>query len=294
VRIVTRAALQCALQAAMLATPGITLTHDATVEAVTRDGLVRVRHGASGQCEVLHADLVLGADGVHSRVRGSGAFGATVERTGFHYMRALSPLPSPDAVEAWTSAGIFGMLPVALPVGSGSYLYASCSTPELALAIKTADLALFRDAWRRAFPAGAALLDSFTTFDDLLIHEVIRVSCTTWYDGRMVLLGDAAHAMAPNLGQGGNSALVDAVVLAECLQVAASLEQALAQYTTRRMPAVQRVADTSARLGQISEWTHPALRWLRDRVLMPIAGRGDSSRMLKVLLQEDPAWLRGR
>lgn len=294
VRIVTRADLQAALQEAMRATPGITLTFDATVEAASRDGLVRVRHAASDQCEVLHADLVLGADGVHSRVRGSGEFGATVKRTGIHYMRALSPLPPSDAVEAWTPAGIFGMLPVMLPNGGGSYLYASCGTTELAQAIKSADLETFRMIWRRAFPAGAALLDSFTAFDDLLVHEVIRVSCTTWYDGRLVLLGDAAHAMAPNLGQGGNSALVDAVVLTECLQAAPTLDHALAQYTARRKPAVGRVADTSARLGQISEWTHPVLRWLRDRVVMPLAGRGDSSRMLRDMLQEDPAWLRGR
>lgn len=100
--------------------------------------------------------------------------------------------------------------------------------------------------------------------------------------------------MAPNLGQGGNSALVDAVVLAECLNAATDLRDALAQYTARRKPAVDKVADTSARLGQVSEWTQPAMRWLRDRVLMPLASRGDSSRMMRDVLQEDPGWLRGR
>ncbi len=290
VRIVTRAALQAALQEAMQNTPGLTLALDATVEEATPDGRVTVRHGASGQREVMEADLVVDADGVHSRVREHGKFGASVRRSGIHYVRALSPAAPSDALEAWTAAGIFGML----PLQRGSYLYASCGTPELERAIKAADLDAFRTAWQRAFAPSVAVLDPLQRFDELLVHEVIRVSCRQWHDGRLVLIGDAAHAMAPNLGQGGNSALVDAVVLVECLRAASNLNDALAQYTARRRPAVERVADTSARLGQISEWTQPMMRWMRDRLLMPLASRSDSSRMLRDMLQEDPAWLRGR
>lgn len=289
-RIVTRAALQAALFEAMRSTPGIAITLGVTVEAATPDGRVIVRHGASGQREAMQADLVVGADGVHSRVREQGRFGASVRRSGIHYVRALSPAAPSEALEAWTSAGLFGML----PLQRGSYLYASCGTPELERAIEAADLDAFRMAWQRAFAPSATLLAPLQRFDELLVHEVIRVSCRQWHDGRLVLVGDAAHAMAPNLGQGGNSALVDAVVLMESLRNAKDLPEALAQYTARRRPAVQRVADTSARLGQISEWTQPAMRWLRDRVLMPLASRGDSSRMMRDVLQEDPGWLRGR
>ncbi|MBL0889365.1 MAG: FAD-dependent monooxygenase [Gemmatimonadaceae bacterium] len=289
-RIVTRAALQAALFEAMRSTPGIAITLGVTVEAATPDGRVIVRHSASGQREAMQADLVVGADGVHSRVREQGRFGASVRRSGIHYVRALSPAAPSEALEAWTSAGLFGML----PLQRGSYLYASCGTPELERAIEAADLDAFRMAWQRAFAPSATLLAPLQRFDELLVHEVIRVSCRQWHDGRLVLVGDAAHAMAPNLGQGGNSALVDAVVLMESLRNAKDLPEALAQYTARRRPAVQRVADTSARLGQISEWTQPAMRWLRDRVLMPLASRGDSSRMMRDVLQEDPGWLRGR
>ncbi|MBX9856994.1 MAG: FAD-dependent monooxygenase [Gemmatimonadaceae bacterium] len=289
-RIVTRAALQAALFEAMRSTPGIAITLGATVEAATPDGRVTVRHAATGRTDDLQADLVVGADGVHSRVREQGGFAAEVRRSGIHYVRAISPTPPRDALEAWTSAGLFGMM----PLDRGSYLYASCGTPELAHALKAADLDAFRRAWQRAFAPSAALLAPLQRFDELLVHEVIRVTCRQWHDGRLVLVGDAAHAMAPNLGQGGNSALVDAVVLMESLRNAKDLPEALAQYTARRRPAVQRVADTSARLGQVSEWTQPAISWLRDRVLMPLASRGDSSRMMRDVLQEDPGWLRGR
>lgn len=93
-RIVTRAALQAALFEAMRSTSGIAITLGATVEAATPDGRVTVRHAATGRTDDLQADLVVGADGVHSRVREQGGFAAEVRRSGIHYVRAISPTPA--------------------------------------------------------------------------------------------------------------------------------------------------------------------------------------------------------
>ena len=73
----------------------------------------------------------------------------------------------------------------------------------------------------------------------------------------MVLVGDAAHAMAPNLGQGANSALVDAAVLLDELRRCSDVPAALSAYQARRQPAVRRVASAAARLGRLAEITHP-------------------------------------
>ena len=72
-------------------------------------------------------------------------------------------------------------------------------------------------------------------------ESVSRVDCRRWFSGRLVLLGDAAHAMPPNLGQGANSALVDGVVLAEELASAPSVKDALVGYDKRRRPLARRV-----------------------------------------------------
>ena len=135
------------------------------------------------------------------------------------------------------------------------------------------------------------MLGDLTSFDELLVNEVLTVRCSRWSTGRLVLLGDAAHAMAPNLGQGANSALVDAAVLLDELRGAATLGDALGAYERRRKAAVMKVATMSARLGRLAEVTHPVLRAVRDRVLLPAAGLLASSGITATVYQEEPAAL---
>ena len=151
-------------------------------------------------------------------------------------------------------------------------------------------LCVTHGATRMRWP-GACLVRC-SAFDDLLIHEVIRVDCARWFDGRLALVGDAAHAMAPNLGQGANSALVDAAVLVHALRSHGELGAALAAYDARRRQKVRAVADASERLGKLSEATHAVVRTVRDRVLMPVLGLLPQERQLRMLLQESPEALR--
>jgi len=60
-----------------------------------------------------------------------------------------------------------------------------------------------------------------------------------WYTGRVLLIGDAAHASSPMMGQGGCMAIEDAYVLAEVLRSAATVESALEAYVARRKPRVK-------------------------------------------------------
>jgi 2-polyprenyl-6-methoxyphenol hydroxylase-like FAD-dependent oxidoreductase len=74
-----------------------------------------------------------------------------------------------------------------------------------------------------------------------------------WYRGRVVLIGDAAHASTPHLASGAGMGVEDAVVLAEELHGASSLSQALATFQQRRWPRCRLVVENSVRLGQIEQ-----------------------------------------
>jgi 2-polyprenyl-6-methoxyphenol hydroxylase-like FAD-dependent oxidoreductase len=74
-----------------------------------------------------------------------------------------------------------------------------------------------------------------------------------WYVGRVVLIGDAAHASTPHLAAGAGMGIEDAVVLAQELKSAPSLEKALAGFQQRRWPRARLVVENSVRLGEIEQ-----------------------------------------
>jgi len=82
-----------------------------------------------------------------------------------------------------------------------------------------------------------------------------------WHKGRVVLLGDAAHAMTPNLGQGACQAIEDAVTLGQCLKEAEDVEASLDLYESKRVEHVRRVVADSRRFGEVAhnETSSPCL-----------------------------------
>jgi len=93
--------------------------------------------------------------------------------------------------------------------------------------------------------------------------------------------------MAPNLGQGANSAIVDAAVLA----ADRPLERALGRYTARRRPAAAWVQDAADRLARLSRVAHPVLRRGRDVALRRFGRLATGPSRQHRVQQEDPAWL---
>jgi 2-polyprenyl-6-methoxyphenol hydroxylase-like FAD-dependent oxidoreductase len=274
---VRRSALHEVLLAAVRTEPGIDLRLGAEVTA--------------GDVQRATADLVVGCDGVSSAVRSAGAFGARVRRTGNVYLRGLVPRDGEGFTgEYWSPSGLFGGAPVD---ATTQYFYASATAPAVRAAVTARDLLALRNAWIGALPVAAPVLDAVERFDDLLVNEVVRVDCARWSDGRRVLLGDAAHAMAPNAGQGANSALVDAAVLVAELSSAGSISEALAAYTARRRPAVRKVQDAADRLTRAAHLRPPGARVLRDGLLRALDRRaGVAERLVRGMQQEDPAALR--
>jgi 2-polyprenyl-6-methoxyphenol hydroxylase-like FAD-dependent oxidoreductase len=83
----------------------------------------------------------------------------------------------------------------------------------------------------------------------------------------VALLGDAAHAMTPNLGQGGAQAIEDAAVLAHLLARDGDVPAALRAYEAARRPRVRAVVRQARRLGALGQWEGAAARAVRDALL---------------------------
>jgi 2-polyprenyl-6-methoxyphenol hydroxylase-like FAD-dependent oxidoreductase len=243
-----------------------------TVMSADPSGSLVVRSGPSGggstATTTLHADLVVGADGVNSAVRSTGGFRSRLS-AGSSYVRTIvQGQANPWFEDFWTPLGSFGHAPLG---GDTTYFWAAAHSPAVTDAVSRRDLGSFAAEWRRVLPLAGDLLAKVTSFDDLLINTVRRVDCRRWFAGRLVLLGDAAHAMAPNLGQGANSALGDAVALAEALVTATSVRTALERYDHGRRPAARRVQDTAGFLQRLCNLDQVRAIRVRDVVLMALA-----------------------
>src|SRR5690606_6343664 len=102
------------------------------------------------------------------------------------------------------------------------------------------------------------------------IHDM--PSLPAWQRGRVVLLGDAAHAVSPSAGQGASQALEDAIVLAKCLRDVAPVGAALARYEALRRPRAERIVAQGRRRGTYKALESRAAVRVRD-LLLPLAMR---------------------
>jgi 2-polyprenyl-6-methoxyphenol hydroxylase-like FAD-dependent oxidoreductase len=144
------------------------------------------------------------------------------------------------------------------------------------------------DAWKHEvaglWPEAAPLLSAIDAPSRLAHARYRDTVMRDWHRGNMVLVGDAAHAMSPQLGQGVNMALLDALALSECLRGNASIADALAAYQRTRRRHLAIYHRWSRWLTPMFQSEHDAVARLRDVALLP-AGRIPPGRthMLRVL-----------
>lgn len=236
----------------------------ATCEAVTELGGRPTMRFADGN--TITADLVIGADGLRSTVRQYVAPGRTLRYSGQTSLRAVASLELPaelahTAREIWAPHMRFGFLPIA---PGEVYWFAVFDAPA-ADAQPPAETALPLDRLCASFPSPVADIVAATDAEQIIrtdIHDVAPFR--GWSRGRVVLLGDAAHATTPNLGQGAAQAIEDAWVLADRLASSATVEDALARYEAIRQPKAHFVVERSWTVGRIAHVANPLGRALRN------------------------------
>ena len=241
------------LEVLRAAVPADSLHHDVTVRGAALDGTVTHDRGES------HADLIVGADGIRSTVRAAvwpdapGPWYA-----GYTAWRMVTPPVRVDGTsESWGSGERFGYAP--LPDGR-VYCFAVASAREGDPGQGLAGLRTRYAGWHDPIPA---LLDAAA--QDAVLHDDLYElpPLRTYTAGQVVLVGDAAHAMTPNLGQGACPALEDAVVLATFLDGPGGL----AAYDRARRRRTQMITLRSHRIGVAAQWKSPVAVRLRNTAL---------------------------
>ncbi|MGE0432008.1 MAG: FAD-dependent monooxygenase [Planctomycetota bacterium] len=202
-----------------------------------------------------HYDVVVGADGIHSKVRDLLLGPTVLQYSGYTCWRVIAPItPEHGTVESWGRGQRIGVVPVR---GDRAYAFLVANAPPRQPA-PWSDIESFRHYWRDFTGDPGALVHSITDLGMLIHHDLDELPwLPAWYRGRVVLLGDAAHAMTPNMGQGAAMSIEDAWVLAEELAAkgAAEVPAALRSYSDRRRDRVKWVQDTSRFIGRIAQWS---------------------------------------
>ncbi|WP_198085929.1 FAD-dependent oxidoreductase [Variovorax sp. E3] len=195
-------------------------------------------------------DLVVGADGIRSQVREAVTGPVAPRYTGFGVWRSVHERPRAfDAKVMMMGIGKrLGIMPIS---DDRLYIFGTVGEP--------ADRWYPKDSWPRQMRERFAefggparqFLDQIGADSEVLYTAVEEVQAPLpWHAGRVLLIGDAAHASTPFMGQGGAMAVEDAVVLADMLARHGIADATLRAFGERRYPMCRFVQDASRKVGE--------------------------------------------
>ncbi|HLR41388.1 MAG TPA: FAD-dependent monooxygenase [Virgibacillus sp.] len=196
-------------------------------------------------------DLVIAADGIHSIFRKNLTANRAPRYAGYTCWRGVVEVSEKQfnqhtSYELWGKDGRIGIVPLQ---HNRIYWFACVNTKKndpLYRNLKPTDVArIFAD-----FPPHVTQLISSTNEAELLHHDIADIKpLDQFVYGRIVLLGDAAHATTPNMGQGAGQAMEDGIVFVRCLNKTNNIQEAFTCYERKRVKRTKKIINLSRQIG---------------------------------------------
>jgi 2-polyprenyl-6-methoxyphenol hydroxylase-like FAD-dependent oxidoreductase len=215
-------------------------------------------------------DLVVVAGGAHHEIAGCLPLRATPYPWGAAWF--VAPSEGVEIGEGLVqrvrgARQMLGLLPTGLGPGTGDgplvSLFWSLRCDDVD-AWRRRGLAAWRDEMLALQPLAEPLVDRIEDIDEVLVARYWDVAMEPWHGRGVVHLGDSAHAMSPQLGQGANLAIYDAMVLAEAVAEHARIDDALVAYSRRRRAHLSYYQLVTRALTPFFQSDSRVLPWLRD------------------------------
>jgi 2-polyprenyl-6-methoxyphenol hydroxylase-like FAD-dependent oxidoreductase len=236
------------VMAARVAELGVSVALGTTVRALREEARGITATLSDGSAETV--DLVIGADGLRSATRAMIGIDVAPRYTGVGVWRSVHRRPRAltDKIMMMGPAKRFGIMPISDDM---LYTFGTMAEPEGSY-YAPADWPRLMQARFAEFASPAApFLAELSPGSEVLYTAVEEVALPLpWHRGRVQLIGDAAHASTPFMGQGGAMAMQDAVVLAEALAATPDLEAALTAFGRARFPVCEFVQNVSRAVGE--------------------------------------------
>ena len=262
---------------------GADIVTNSKVLGATSDGRLEFADGFGQQ-----ADLVVGADGVFSRVRDSLGLTQKIVELRDGCGRHLIPRKPGDGVdtervEAWTGGRRVGIAPASK---DHHYVFLCCPESDIQGRIQQPfNLA----AWVESHPWLRGYLERVPRHPEEHWRPFYNVTCSSWSSGRAAIVGDAAHGMAPNLGQGAGVAIVNATVLARAISDVDDITVGLKRWEACERPYVDMTQHMSYVYGAVGTRWPAFLLSLRSRILPLLARTDPFQNRLRCAVDHAPA-----
>ncbi len=231
--------------------------------------------------ETFDCDLLIGADGINSKVRLQLHPDSTPVYSGYTAWRAVIPYDQSHCVpgETWGAQQRFGMF----PVGHDQMYWYATQVAAAGACAANGEKAHLQQIFKNWHAPIADLLAQ-TPEEAILRNDVYDIDpLRKWGSGRITLLGDAAHAMTPNLGQGACQAIESAVVLRNCLRADSDLNGALRTYEAKRRKRTTPMIRQCRQIGNVGQISNKAGVFLRNTLMKAIPPKLQQAQVLRPL-----------